>query len=212
MPELHEGDDPRVVFGKHHKERGPAKFFFTFEDVADLVELKVATVRLRFSLKQSRASLLLAVAQLIQKHLARRSRRLSEEELRVFFETPERLEQWEGRWPRFDLYWCGGCEEVLVEAGLCPSCGGSRPGLHLLGDEFYVRVGNRNLPFRWLLHPDRAPRGSVRVRDGNWFNNRPENLELLAFEEGQRRFYEGRKQSRAGGALILDPDPGNAVS
>jgi hypothetical protein len=37
--------DPRVVFGRKHRERGPIRFSYTYKDISRLTGVKVNTIR-----------------------------------------------------------------------------------------------------------------------------------------------------------------------
>jgi hypothetical protein len=109
---------------------------------------------------------------------------------------------WAGRWPKFDLYLCAGqedgkpCETLLLGAGCCPKHGGN-PNLRFADSmHFDVRVGDGWVPYHRLVLPTSSGL-QVHHKDGNLWNNRPENLEALTVEEHFAKHHKERTEKAA---------------
>ena len=181
IPEIPEGVDPREFFS-HHRERGPQRFTWTYPELAQMFGITTASV------KYHQPSTIERLAQFVFKRLARRSRRITEEEMvaRVFRKA-EDLECWKARWPRFDLWWCGVCENhVLFAPGACPKCGGTKEAMRFNTKmQVQVRLGSRFRRLSKVLAGE--PGGYVWHADGNPWNHHPSNLLVLTWEEHQAR-------------------------
>lgn len=136
-----------------------------------------------------------ALAGFLMRRVVRRSEPLSAEE--VTKALGKRAPLWAGRWPKFDLYRCAGqedgkpCTELLLCAGCCPRHGGNGSLRLAASMHFEVRVGEEWLPYHRLVLP--LGRGlQVHHKDGNLWNNRPENLEALTVEEHFAKHREER--------------------
>ena len=88
------------------------------------------------------------------------------------------LPSWEGRWPRFDVYYCGvtGCDRFLAGPGLCEAHAGRRPLTAVVEGYYCMNLEGRWVPFHRLVLSCAPGHGVVHL-DGNRLNNRRENLE-----------------------------------
>ena len=180
--------NPRDYFSSH-RERGMKQHTYTFQDIADAAGLALSTVR---SQPKEALRSLQRVAVFITQRLNRRSRRVDDlKVLRAQFGA--KLELWENRFPRFDLYRCGysGCPQVLLYEGLCSACGGPSHPTLIFDPNDYVAVylGGLYLPWHRLVLT--APVGSdTHHHDGNKWNNRLDNLEVLAHADHFQKHHE----------------------
>jgi len=174
--------DPRRFFKKHHRERGPGRFQFTYAEIAEASDQALNTVRSTLRLGRTPREVSLYVA----RALAGRSTQLDADEVAKLLGDAVEIERWATRWPRFDLYHCGvaGCASVLLEPGLCVSHGGSpRPFAVLRENHFMVWIGRSYEPLCHVVLG--APRHiQVCHRDGNTWNNRHDNLEIAGCPVG----------------------------
>lgn len=171
MRKLRPGDNPRKVFSKSHRERGPAKLF-TFDDLAAAAVEAPATTRsrLRTSTDARQAALYIINA------LARRSTKLVDDAAAASVGLS--LVQWRQRWPRFELFGCGfpDCKKSLLQPGLCQDHGGPlRPFALVDDDHVMLWTGSEYTPICHVMLnvPDTQ---RVEHLDGNTWNNRPMNL------------------------------------
>jgi hypothetical protein len=181
MRSLKGGEDPPKVL-PHHRERGPKRWSYSFKDIAEATGYTINTTRTYLAAKGLD---LLTVALHIAKAKSSVARRASTDELAAYFGN--RLVAWEARWPRFELYLCPACHDPLLHQGLCEEHGGPpRPGLRLGSKYVFVLAGPTYIPLHRIIAG--CPPGlDVHHKDGNGWNNRPENLEPLTHEEHWRR-------------------------
>lgn len=151
------------------------------QDIAEAAQQSPSTVRSVLSLKDSSTR---DVALYVTRVLTANSAPLEHAEIDVLF--GDQVEQWNRRWPRFDLYHCGvrGCHQILVAPGLCTAHGGpSRPTVTIREDHFMVWVGRQYEPICRLILG--CPRDlKVCHCDGNPWNSHHDNLMVEGWPTG----------------------------
>jgi hypothetical protein len=163
--------------------RGPGRFRFSYKDIADVCGRTLNTVRSDLRLSSSVES----IAAYVIGGLIRRSTRLSDQQVASALGCS--LEQWQARWPRFVICRCGwpGCDQLLLEPSVCRTHGGSLDPFAVVEDNHVkLRVGSSYVPICHIVFG--APRDlQVTHRDGNDWNNRPDNLEVVGDPKPDRR-------------------------
>lgn len=168
MEVMKPGMNPRDHIPRH-RERGPKRYEYTYHGLAKRLGVSLSTVQ------GHRPSTPEALARLVHRQQVRmHARPLSHIAIGELI-GEGKLPQWRNRWPRFELWWCGGCQsEVLFTKGLCESCGGGKPMMKFDSDFYFlVRVRRTYVPFHQLVLPTEFV---VHHEDGNKWNNRPDNL------------------------------------
>lgn len=177
MPILKPGENPRKVFKTKHRERGPSRFF-TFDDLAEAAVESPATTRTRLRTTTDART----AALYITEALARRSKKLTDDEVVEALSGVATAAEWRGRWPRFDLHRCGfpNCVAVTLESGLCDQHGGSpEPFAKIVGDHFVLWTGREYTPICRVIFGVIGS-GAVEHIDQNPWNNHPDNLMVPA--------------------------------
>jgi hypothetical protein len=173
------GVDPREYVPKH-RERGAARYSYTYQDLIEMLQVSESTV------KKYKPNSLEVLARFIHRQEVRlRSVRLTREEIEAFFRR-DCWDLWENRWPRFDLWWCGDCQsEVLLAKGLCTKCGGGYPAMSLSPKGYFsYRIDGKLVEMHKFLIE--KSKGVVHHKDGNKWNNRLANLEVMDMLEHLR--------------------------
>ena len=192
MDELRPGQNPREVFGRRHRERGPKVYGYTRADLAALVGIKKTSVPRDMGLAE--------VVAWANRRLQALQEKPSEGELAEAF-GERNWGLWQSRYPRLDAWLCRGtaeprsrakprndgrCDEILLSPGLCRFHGGGKPAMRLAGD-FYPELWTAGgyVPLHRILMGE--PEGmDVHHIDLNKFNNRHANLRVLTHEDHMR--------------------------
>jgi len=181
MQALARGMNPRHAL-PHHAERGPQRFTYTYEDIAEAAGLSVNTTK-HFQAGCHPVTNLSTVAGYIVSHASRRRpRELTAVESASSLSISE--DAWANRWPLFSLWHCGmpGCDGVLAQRGMCPKHGGGPEIIRIRNGYMQVLVGRRIELYHRLVVG--CPRNlTVHHRDFNKLNNRVANLQVLTNEE-----------------------------
>lgn len=157
--------------------RGRAKFL-TYEDLASELGITPDSARAR-GFPSSVSELI----KLVVGKWGRRSRRLNRLERAKWLATEGAgsPSDWDHRFPRLDLFHCGAprCDEILLGApGMCWSHGLPPLWAFTDGGLFSLRVGPKYVPLHRLIAT--ASRSAVVLfRDGNPWNNRARNLQIV---------------------------------
>jgi len=193
-------DDPRSNY--KHRERGPRRFSYTYQDLADAVGLKLSTVRQhhRGSDGKRFEDLARTGDWLYKQRVRGAPEPLTPEEVierHREFVTERRdklLPWWLARWPQLDAYPCVavGCEDLVLGApGYCQVHADTQ--LIMLGPHFALRVGEGKYAtlHRMMMgltgdHGYGFAGNHVHHKDFNPWNNRPENLQVLPAKEHVR--------------------------
>ena len=195
-PNIPEDANPRNYFTSH-KERGPKKFTYTFEDLARASKCEMSYVR---GTRRYNPARLVSVAGWILRGLGKKSELASPEQVVERFcgwrddsEKRRRIERWEARWPRVKAFLCARyredsrCEEILLFPGLCKEHGGTqRSSMKMDGKGYFVVLTeDKYIPFhRFMID---CPVGmDVHHIDFNKWNNRRENLKPMLHEDHLR--------------------------
>lgn len=167
-----------------HRERGPIRYHYTFLDVAKVMRRELSSLRSNLGWRSAIQGGLRTLSALVVGTWMRDLKPVADADPRVTqLLGAEAVGQWKNRWPRFELYPCASCEDaLLLVRGLCRECGG--PGVQDVDwakGYIALRVGGRMVPYHRLVvgclsHMD------VHHKDGNKWNNRPDNLEILAHD------------------------------
>lgn len=200
---LKPGENPRHVLPRH-RERGEVVFNYSLKVISEAANVEYQTVRKAVSGKILDPADFRSVAQYVTRALARKSELANVLELKGRMGA-QQAKWWENRWPRFELYCCAapGCKELLFGPGACAEHGGDRrPTMKFDGSlHIVVLVGKDYMPLHRLV--TQAPPGmQTHHRDGNPWNNRWENLEVLDPQEHQDRHLGGQL-----GAEVLATQP-----
>jgi len=193
-------DNPRNRKRLRRKERGPILWKVGNAEIAAEAGVKESAVRTAVPQK---GRTLRAVVEYVMSKWWRRSRRLSEREVRE--NLGDDYAKWEKRWPCFDLWTCGapGCDELRLERGFCAKHGGA-PIVDLdVLLRFRIRVGDRwSLLARVIAG---APEGRyVSHLDGNRWNCLPENLRIETVDEWRARTRKGSSVPHNEGSVLPD--------
>jgi len=187
---LKPGTNPRDAFGKRHKERGPVRLSFTLEDVAQAAERSLATVRSSLGPLQGMQNLQNTRPQVLLRHIAsfvmtrlqtRFSSPPSKDLLLKFLNRHQvKLEDWENRWPKFPVFTCALCDEILFYQGLCASHGGPPlEPVRLRAGHFEMKLASKYVKVHELvLGTSHTGHHRVVHLDNNTLNNHPSNLKV----------------------------------
>jgi hypothetical protein len=186
MPRLKSQDkepnpkDPRIKF-LGHKERGPEKFTYTFQKVADAIGVKLSTMRSNYASevrKMAEEQDLLKLAAFVTGKAPHIAVTPGEIEERY---GPGAAERWSKRYPRFGLYLCPipGCETWVLTKTCCAAHGGLPAVFMYPTDGYFIfRLEGVDTAYHRVVMG--ATKGqTVRHLDGNQWNNRVTNLELV---------------------------------
>lgn len=170
MPALKPGEDPRRVL-RRHRERGPAHLF-TFDELAEAAIESPATTRSRLRTTTDART----AALYITEALAKRSIQLTDVEAVQALAGAATPEEWQKRWPRFDLYRCGfpSCPAIILVPGLCEAHG-TRPFAKVVGDHFVIWTGREYTEMCRVVFGV-VDAGAVEHVDRNSWNCHPDNL------------------------------------
>lgn len=170
-----------------HRERGPKRYEYTVETIAEATGLAVATIREYTAPARIDRGCGVDPADLRQVGLfvARHAKvkaavpLLDEELFELLAFSPNERLRWPLRWPRFEVYRCPrNSKEVTFQPGVPRLEAFVRFGS--LG-HFTVKVGSKWVPYHQLVLPT-PPELQVHHKDLNKWNNRYENLEALTWE------------------------------
>jgi hypothetical protein len=207
------GENPRKTLRKH-RERGPKRFEYTYEKLANLRGIKEQSLRLHVTKGELDPSDLLSVSCYLMKAVVGPQEALADESaLEAINEDPAlKLEAWQSRYPLFEIFQCAfrDCPNPIVGPGLCRNHGHVRRALELDRQNYLmVLVGVDYVPFHRLVMGEPANL-HVHHQDRNKWNNRPSNLEALT---GIEHFLEHRGLGdRRLNKAALCATPGQLVS
>lgn len=189
---LKPGENPRHVLPRH-RERGEVLFNYSLKVIAEAANVEYQTVRKAVTQKLLDPKDMRSVAQYVARALVRKSAPMNAVELKGKM-GPKQAAWWENRWPKFELYCCAapGCSALLFGPGACAEHGGDRRPTVRFDSDFHIviLVGKDYVPLHRFI--TQAPPGmQTHHRDGNPWNNRWENLEVLEPLEHQDRHLGG---------------------
>lgn len=168
--------DPRV-FLKNHKERGPERFSYTFQMIADCFGVKLSSLRadrervIGFRLAESSGKLGVVVGFLAA---GMKSEEATSEELEQRYGKGAGA-KWSRRYPRFRLAHCSvpECKELVVGDGSCRRHGGSGSvGLDAKTGMFGFWIDGKWKPYHQVITGNE----SAFHINGNIWNNRLKNI------------------------------------
>jgi len=171
------GDNPRETL-EGHKERGPKRYSYTASDIAEASKYSALSTFPNLD-KGDLTSVAVHVVRGVQRGI--QPMELTDEELDAYVLCTR--EQWDARYPKFELYECGMCDGLLTYAGLCSAHGGPKASPTCLLKGYYnIRLGKRYVPIHRIIAG--TPTGmSTHHKDRNRLNNRADNLQVLTKEE-----------------------------
>ncbi len=189
MEPLKPGQNPRLFF-ESHRERGPQRFSYTYEDLAALLGVGIAATKtaVRHELLGG-GSHLAAVGRVFAKRRRPCAVAVPDDQLAAAFGNEREAAMWRRRWPQLQLYKCAanGCRVLTVDPDGCSDHGVSMPTLNLSrqGWRMQIRLGDKAVMLHRLLCPT-PPGYDVHHRDHNRFNNHPSNLVALTHDDHMR--------------------------
>lgn len=189
---LKPGENPRQALPRH-AERSAVPFEYTLKDIANAANVNYQTVRKAVSDDRLDPDDLRSISSYINSALARKSKTVAGPEIQASL-PPQQKKWWKARWPKFLLYRCAQpeCSQLLFGPGACAEHGGDRrPAIKFDGDwHIVLLVSDDYVPLHRLIA--QTPKGQhTHHRDGNPWNNRWENLEVLDPKEHESRHLGG---------------------
>lgn len=160
---------------------------FTYADLAKATGRALATVRSALRIRRNNVH---DVARFVIQSAIAESVRFSHHEIaELLGNDAAEIARWDVRWPKFDLYHCGvaNCASILIEAGLCPQHGGAPQPLITVKDQhFLVYLSGEYVPICHLILGVATPSATVKHLDGNHWNSRLDNLEIISGMKSRR--------------------------